>query len=142
MMRKVDWLLAAIAQAGDRGLSPIQIQKTMFLLKMEAAAHMPSHFYTFEPYNYGPFDAAIYRDVDLLVLGGLVREEAAGSYKKYVITAAGLKQANSLIAKLSTKPKKYLQSLVGWISKVSFHQLLRSVYAKYPKYATKSLFRG
>ena len=35
-MNRRDWLLLAVAQAGDNGLSPIQIQKTMFLLRMEA----------------------------------------------------------------------------------------------------------
>ena len=88
-MNRRDWLLSAIAQAGDKGLSPIQIQKTMFLLRMEAGDCVGQGFYAFKPYNYGPFSSVIYKDVDLLVLSGVLREQHSGSYKIYVATTAG-----------------------------------------------------
>jgi uncharacterized protein YwgA len=84
-----DWLLAAIAQAGDRGLTPIQIQKILFLLKMEAATYVGDRFYHFEPYNYGPFSSAIYADVDILVASGFVAEKPAGRYSVFYPTEAG-----------------------------------------------------
>jgi len=113
----------------------------MFLLKMEAADYVGGTFYDFKPYNYGPFCSTIYQDVDYLVLLGLVREQQSGSYKVYVTTPAGRDKADNNIRKLTKKPKEYLSDLVDWVSSVDFGQLLRSIYAKYPKFAKKSLFR-
>lgn len=141
-MNRQGWLLLAIAQAGDKGLSPIQIQKTMFLLRMEAADYVGQRFYTFKPYNYGPFSSVIYKEVDFLVFSGMLREQQSDNYNIYVATTAGRDRANTLIQRLDEKPKRYLVKLVRWVTSVDFGQLLRSVYAKYPKYATKSLFRS
>lgn len=141
-MNRQGWLLLAIAQAGDKGLSPIQIQKTMFLLRMEAADYVGQRFYTFKPFNYGPFSSVIYKEVDFLVFSGMLREQQSDNYNIYVATTAGRDRANTLIQRLDEKPKRYLVKLVRWVTSVDFGQLLRSVYAKYPKYATKSLFRS
>ncbi len=77
-MNRQNWLLLAIAQAGDKGLSPIQVQKTMFLIRMEAGDCVGQGFYAFKPYNYGPFCSAIYKDVDLLVVSGMLKEQQSG----------------------------------------------------------------
>ena len=141
-MNRQDWLLLAIAQAGGKGLSPIQIQKTMFLLRMEAADYVGQRFYTFKPYNYGPFSSVIYKDVDLLVFSGVLREQQSNNYNIYVATTAGRDRAKTLIQQLDEKPKHYLVKLVRWVTSIGFAQLLRSVYAKYPKYAVNSLFQS
>ena len=140
-MNRRDWLLSAIAQAGNKGLSPIQIQKIMFLLRMEAADYVGRGFYAFEPYNYGPFSSVIYKDVDRLVYSGMLREQKSDSYNIYVATTAGRDRANVLIGQLDKRARDYLSKLVRWVISVDFGQLLRSIYAKYPKYAAKSLFR-
>lgn len=136
-----DWLLSAIAQSGTDGLSPIQIQKIMFLLKMEAKKHVGAAFYEFEAYNYGPFNSTIYRDVETLVEGGFVRQESAGSYARVMVTSSGLTEAKRLKTALPEGGRKYLKSVVKWVSSVSFNQLLKSIYAKYPEYAVNSVFR-
>lgn len=136
-----DWLLSAIASADRGGLSPIQIQKIMFLMRMEARKHVSSNFYKFEPYNYGPFNSTIYRDVEDLVARGLVRQESAGNYSKVIITDSGAAEAKRVKASLPDEGRKYLKSVVKWVSGVSFTQLLKSIYAKYPDYAVNSVFR-
>lgn len=136
-----DWLLTAIAQTDGDGMTPIQIQKSMFLLKMEAAKHVGSNFYSFEPYDYGPFCATIYRDVEALESAGLVRRESGGSYSRVVATKAGQAAAKTIKPKMNDNGRKYLVSAVNWVTSVSFNQLLRSIYGKYPKYAVNSVFR-
>jgi uncharacterized protein YwgA len=142
-LNRRDWLLAGIALASDRGLSPIQIQKAMFLLRMEAANEVGRQFYRFEPYNYGPFSSAIYTDVDALVMAGLVREDTSRSstYSRYFVTQAGKDRVESLRPEMPNEAEEYLSDAVSWILRVNFTQLLKSIYAKYPRYAVNSVFR-
>jgi len=115
----------------------------MFLLRMEAGGHLDLHrFYEFVPYNYGPFDSTIYRDVEILEAVGLLREQPRGNYSRYVATQAGHDQARGLEeGEARGEARDYLINLIGWILSVDFTQLLRSVYAKYPDYAVNSVFK-
>ncbi len=141
-MNRRDWLLAAIALSGERGLSPIQIQKAMFLLRMEAPDAVGRQFYAFIPYDYGPFSSSIYRDLDQLVVSGLVREKSASTnYSGYYSTEFGRQRLEPLFAEVPDDVKQYLADIVRWILSVGFTQLLRSIYAKYPDYAQNSVFR-
>lgn len=132
----------AIAEAGSRGLTPIQIQKAMFLLKMEAGRYVGDLFYNFVPYNYGPFSSTIYGDVDGLVLAGLVQEAFSGRYSVYCVTEAGQERAAKIMDHVDSRARGYVETMVSWIASVDFRQLLRSIYAKYPAYAQKSVFRS
>ena len=140
-MDRRDWLLAAIATAGDRGLTPIQIQKAMFLLKKEAPDYVGERFYDFVPYNYGPFSSVIYGDVDGLVFAGAVLESPSGRYSVYRATESGQERAAASLERIDKRARQYLETMVSWVSNVDFRQLLRSIYAKYPEYAEKSVFR-
>ncbi len=60
MTTKQEWLLIALAHRRGQVMTPAQIQKAMFLMRMEAAAYVGDRFYDFIPYNYGPFDAAVH----------------------------------------------------------------------------------
>ena len=113
----------------------------MFLLRMEAAEYVGERFYTFKPYNYGPFNPTIYQDLNRLVFSGFLRVEPSGNYKLYMATDAGKAKASEFAKSLDDVPREYLKKLVGWVSQVGFSQLLRSVYAKYPEYAKNSVFQ-
>ena len=62
------WTLLALGAAEGKALTPVKLQKTLFLLgqvfpKME-------DFYNFVPYDYGPFNASIYEDAKILAQDG------------------------------------------------------------------------
>jgi hypothetical protein len=135
------WLVLAIALAGEQGLSPVQIQKAMFLLRMEASGYVGVNFYEFQPYNYGPFSTSIYNDVDVLVFGGLLRTEARYNYSQYVATDIGRARANEFSQTIDKHVFDFLTQIIQWIKSVDFSQLLRSIYAKYPAFAVNSVFR-
>ena len=108
-MTRQDWLLLVLAAADGKPLSPLQLQKSLFLGSVDISRSFPlsrestspcrsggaiggparpngvggsaacpkcqhnlvgydlarllgSDFYTFRPFDYGPFDAAVYRD--------------------------------------------------------------------------------
>jgi hypothetical protein len=66
MASRDEFLLLALASASDGRLTPVQIQKAMFLLKQEAGQFVGPDFYEFVPYNYGPFNSSIYDDLNAL----------------------------------------------------------------------------
>ena len=63
MLTRQDWLLLALSKSPCGAMSPVQIQKAMFLFGREAGDAVGTDFYSFQPYDYGPFDAAIYADL-------------------------------------------------------------------------------
>jgi len=71
-MRPGGWVLLALLAAKDHSLTPVQLQKSLFLLGKRRPHDIGKAFYHFRPYDYGPFDVAVYTDTDQLVEEGLV----------------------------------------------------------------------
>ena len=59
MTSKENVLIAVVAAAGETGLDRVQLQKSMFLAGEEFGGYLPSDFYQFRPYMYGPFSQEI-----------------------------------------------------------------------------------
>lgn len=143
-MAKTDWLLVALSTAGDSGLSPVQVQKSMFLFwKGAEHACARDEFYHFVPYNYGPFDVAIYSDLEALEDDGLVRifNRHATADRLYTITDAG-RAAAAKIKRTDRRTVEFVESVVRWVQKKTFPELLRTIYRKWPEYKTNSVFVG
>ena len=140
-MDRADWLLAAIA-ISDQGFSPVQAQKTMFLLGREAPGGVGQGFYTFRPYDYGPFDSAIYDDVALLADRGLVAVERSPgrSWPRYSATAAGVAHFEGLKNSVAPNLLLFLGDLTHWVTSQSFAALLRAIYDQFPEYKVNSVF--
>ena len=66
--------LVILALAGGEPLTPVKIQKSLFLASDKAAdAFRPDSHYNFQPYDYGPFDRQVYSDVENLEREGLAK---------------------------------------------------------------------
>ncbi len=141
-MTRRDVVLAALSDSADQSLSPVQVQKAMFLVAKEAARFAPKPFYKFQKYNYGPFSAEIYADLDALRLSGLVAvQQVAGSrVRRYSLTAAGHAKSTSADSRLDPTLGAYLQSVVAWVTSLGFQDLVRAIYKKYPDYKENSIF--
>ena len=142
-MQRSDILLMAVATAGDSGLSPVQLQKTLFLVGQSGLDAVPSDFYAFEPYNYGPFSKLVYEDADSLAQQGLVgRASVPGqTWAKYVITGKGEQRSREVEAETKAPLREYIGRVVAWVQDLSFNELLRSVYKAYPDYRRNSVFQ-
>ena len=143
MLTRQDWLLLALSRSPGGVMSPVQIQKALFLFGQEAGGSIGTKFYTFEPYDYGPFDAAIYVDLRRLMNKGLVRREwnPGRSWKNYTITRTGRKAVLALEQHAEARLIEFLGRIVEWVRRRSFSDLLRSVYAAYPEFTVNSVFR-
>lgn len=144
-MNREDWTLLALSAAQGEPLTPVQLQKSLFLLGMRSPEPLPADFYDFEPYNYGPFDIRIYKDAEELERRGFVRidREAPGrTWALYQATAAGLDEATRIRASAPQRALKYLDEVVAWTRKLTFRQLVSAVYDAYPEQRVNSIFRA
>ena len=137
-MERHDWLLLLIAD----GLDPIRTQKGMFLFAMESGAPAAEK-YAFEPYNWGPFSQPIYGDLERLQAEGLIERVSTpkASYYAYRQTAKGQAEAARLRTATNVSLIGAVERARAEVSGIGFRELLRRIYDRYPKYATKSLFR-
>lgn len=141
MIRK-DWTLLVISAAGTRGLSPVQLQKCLFLIGKNLPTEVGEDFYQFIPYNYGPFDSAIYADADTLVNEKLVTiaRVSGKTWAYYVITPEGNEAAARVAKEVSPKVSDYIPNVVHWVQRLSFVELLTAIYQRYPEYKANSVF--
>lgn len=143
-MTSRDWLLLYVALKGaPQGLDPVRIQKGMFLFAQEADVPADEK-YDFGPYHYGPMSSQIYTDVERLEADGLVRGEPLQGYtwKRYTASPAGIDVARNLLEDADAAASRKLFEIKQDVASKTFNALLRDVYERYPKYATRSVFSG
>lgn len=142
-MRRRDWTLLALASAGGETLTPVQVQKSLFLLGENFSSGVGPRFYRFQPYHYGPFDRAVYEDAEELASEGLARvdREPSRLWVEYAATERGLERAGSLKANAPHDAVLYLDAVVAWARKLNFQQLVSSIYKMYPAQKVNSVFR-
>ena len=82
--------MLAISFAQGKGLSPVQLQKALFLLGKQFPSAVGEEFYNFVAYNYGPFDKSIYWDTEELAQQGYVSVSESGpGLRKFAPTPEG-----------------------------------------------------
>ncbi len=144
-MTRKDWPLLVIAAAQGKPVSPVQLQKALFLIgqTLPPAQVQTQVFYDFAPYDYGPFDGTVYSDAQQLEREGLVAINFPPfRNREYVATSTGLERAAALRANLAPNVTHYLDEVVQWVRSLSFSDLVRAIYAKYPAMKANSVFRG
>lgn len=138
-----EWTLLAISSAKGRPLSPVQLQKTLFLLEKNWSGDL-GEYYSFRPYNYGPFDASIYRDAEALAEMGLIaiNRLPGRAWSEYAVTPAGLKFAEELQKQAPKSAVDFLERVVDWVLKLKFEELIKVIYKHYPEFRINSVFRS
>ena len=135
-------LLLIIGYAGENGLSPVQLQKCLFLLGKEFEGKI-ENFYNFKPYNYGPFDRLVYIEAEEFADKGLVKFERVDGkqWVKYRVAEKGLPEFEKNKESVEKKMNNYLAKLVPWVQSLSFRQLVSVIYKHYPEYQVNSLLK-
>jgi uncharacterized protein len=142
-LQKQDWTLLAIALAAGQPLSPVQLQKSVFLFgKLLPDEIVPEDFYEFIPYNYGPYCSEVYRDAETLAEEGLVQisSVAVHGYSQYAATPEGIAKGDSLRALLPPRIAEHAKVIVEWVRAQTFSGLVSEIYRRYPEYRANSVF--
>jgi uncharacterized protein len=137
-------VLAALAAERSSAFAPVQVQKLFFLLDQNIAAEFGGPQFNFEPYDYGPFDRAVYYELEVLAQKGLVAIEAApgASRRRFSLTAAGYDAGRASFGQLNDRTQDYLTRVSAWVRSLSFAELVGSIYKQYPSMKANSVFRG
>jgi hypothetical protein len=142
-MTRSEILLAGLAAGGENATyTPVQVQKLFFLLDKEASTALGGPFFKFVPYDYGPFDQAVYAGLDDLARRDLASIQSTGKYRVYGLSQAGRAEGNRLLSMLQPSAKDYVVNVAKWVRQLSFQQLVASIYNKYPEMKANSVFRG
>jgi len=128
-------------QGPDILLSPVQVQKLFFILDREAPLLFDGPYFDFKPYDYGPFDVAVYSEIEKLNRDGLAKVEESCPYRVYGLTDSGYKIGLELAIKFSEEASNYIKAAGSFVQRLSFQQLVSAIYKKYPDMRSKSVFR-
>ena len=138
----VTLVVLALADGGD--FTPVQIQKALFLASEEVpdAFELLSRF-NFQPYDYGPFDSAVYSEIERLEQNGLAEIAYApnGRWRLYRATEEGIERAQNLYAALTAQQVELLKRIVRLVRTLSFNELVSAIYRSYPRMRERSVFR-
>jgi uncharacterized protein YwgA len=139
-MRRIEVALVMLATAGGGEFTPVQIQKALFLLDREAADLFDQgERYHFRPYDYGPFDRAVYDDLEELAGRGLA-EIARDWTRKYRATPRGVSEGERLLHTVAEQRQRFVQKVSEFVRTHSFSELVTSIYRAYPDMQENSIF--
>jgi uncharacterized protein len=142
-MNRRNLVLAALAAAGENAtFAPVQIQKLFFLIDQEAAPLVGGPHFAFKPYDYGPFDRAVYDELDVLHTTGEVHIDASRSYRRYSLTPEGFDAGRVALATMPEATHRFLNDTATWVRGLRFDQLVAAIYRRYPNMRENSIFRS
>jgi uncharacterized protein YwgA len=141
-IERKDWVLLTLATEEEQTFTPIQLQKSVFLIGKELDIN--KNFFDFEPYDYGPFDVDVYRDAEELQKDNLVYITYPEHlrWNVYSITQKGIERAKEIAEKLDINEESAINNQVNWVLEKNFRELVNSIYKEYPKFAENSILRG
>jgi uncharacterized protein len=147
-MKRRDWLLLFASYAGaPEGLDPIRFQKGLFLFAERSKATQRSK-YVFKPYDYGPMSSEIYRDLDALVAEGLLKEVPVPGKRwvRYKPNNRTFREGQRILEQAEAErfcdDALMLYEIKRDVARMSFSDLLETVYAQHPEMAVNSIFRS
>lgn len=141
-MNRSDFVLAAMAPAGNGGFSRVQMQKALFLLERNIPDLIDGPHFDFKPHFYGPFDPDVYRALEALARCDYLAIAPGQPSPMYSLTPSGLERGRSELEKLDQSAQKYFRTVVDFVRTVTFQQLVSSIYDAYPEMAESSLMPG
>ena len=133
MLRRQKTILALLSEA-KQPLTPTMLVKYAFLLRHETDVSLDPAFYDFVPYKFGPFSFALYRELEALQRDGYVAFEN----DRFLLSPDTFGQSLEKVAELSAAMRSSVRAISKRYGKLGQRTLLKSVYGRYPHYASKS----
>ncbi|HEY2009510.1 MAG TPA: hypothetical protein VGH23_11005 [Rhizomicrobium sp.] len=143
-MSRADLILALLASASGRSYSPAQLQKTVFLVTRNVPGLVnEGPGFDFQPYDYGPFDKAVYQEAEVLKQAGNAEIVPSpwGRWVTYAATQAGIERGEQILNGLRGETAQYLRQVSAWALSQSFSSLVKAIYDMYPEMKVNSIFK-
>ena len=129
----------AVMAAAQTPLSPVQVQKLFFILDQKVGGALGGAYFDFRPYNYGPFDASVYHELEALAARSLVFVDGPGTRRRYGVSGEGIALGSRLLASLPVAD--YIRQVAEYVKKASFQQLVEAIYKEWPSMRANSVYR-
>ena len=118
------------------------MQKLIFLIERNVAGDLGGPTFEFKAYDYGPFDSSIYEVLRGLETQGLaVSAPTSRGWKKYQLTEAGVAEGARFLGQLPNRAADYVRNVSDFVRRLSFAELVSSIYKAYPEMKANSVFR-
>ena len=140
-MNRKQAVLAVLAASNGAYHSPVQVQKLFFLVDRNIPKNVGGPHFSFQPYNYGPFDKSVYETLEVLETDGLVECASVKTWTEYKLTEKGQAEGEKLLSGLPKDVQKYIRQLSDFVRSLSFTQLVTAIYKAYPDMKTNSVFQ-
>ena len=139
MMRSEIPLAAMATKWRGARFDSVRIQKLLFLIDREAGACVGGPHFDFRPYPYGPFDKAVFDELDALMQADEVALYGTGRYRAYILTESGHEHGMEALSELTKPVRQYVADVAQWVLSLSFGELLSAIYRRYPDMAVNSI---
>lgn len=139
-----NYMLAVLSCGGTASFKPVQVQKLFFLLDKQIANAVNGPHFSFEPYDYGPYDSQVYRYLEELAREGKIEISLNGNYwakRSYRLTDLGQKEGKKYLSTYAVH-KSFIKEVVNFVLKLSFTELVSAIYKAYPEMKKNSIFQG
>ena len=141
-LSRKELVLATLAlQGNDAELTPVQVQKLFFIIDREIPSLIGGPHFHFAPYDYGPFDREVYREIESLQFESLSLIRTRGSQRTYQLTSKGMERGVELASRLPYPAQDYIKQIGEFVRRLSFNKLVSSIYKQYPDMSVNSVFR-
>ncbi|MCX5809505.1 MAG: hypothetical protein NTX36_09070 [Proteobacteria bacterium] len=136
-------ILASMSTGNCDLYSPVQVQKLFFLIdkNITGAINNGSPFFNFEPYNYGPFDKTVYTTLEELAEEGFIEMVSQETWTSYKLSNKGQKAGEEILNSIASPVQEYIKNVSQFVRKLSFSELIRSIYKAYPEMKVNSAFQ-
>jgi uncharacterized protein len=134
--------LSVLAATPGGRLTPVQIQKALFLIDKRIPESVDGPLFKFRPYHYGPFDSSIYVALEDLQREGAIQIDYEPSFRRntYRLEEAGHLRGKAYLESISPDAAAFISKVANFVSRVSFSELVSSIYRAYPEMKAKSVF--
>lgn len=134
-MNKRDLILQIFSLVNDKTLSPLQLQKLLFLVDEKLSIDINgTKFFNFEPYDFGPFDRQIYIELNALISTGQIIVHN-GKVRQYQLID------DNFNVSIAENIKEKIKILADFVKKCTFKELLTAIYKEYPHTAIKAIYK-
>ncbi len=141
-MDRRELVLAALSAAEGAHYTPVQIQKLCFLIDENLSEIIGGKTFNFKPYDYGPFDKAVYEELESLANAGDVDICPGRKWSQYHLTSEGQKKGKALLRNMDPDAQDYIQRVSEFVRSLSFTELVSAIYRAYPHMRANSVFQG
>ena len=141
-MSRMKFVAAALASVNGAVFAPVQLQKMFFLLDQNVTDQVGGPMFDFQPYDYGPFDKVVYRELEGLASQGMARiNPAAWGRREYSLTPEGQSFGEKALESLPPEIRIYIAKVSEFVRSLGFAELVGAIYNAYPEMRENSIFQ-